>query len=274
MSAEIWIVLLLLTAAAAAAAGFAWARRGAPKRSEVDALEAELASAREEAAAVQANVTTHFEQSAMLFGKLAQDYRAFLEHFSQSAQQLGLSEITARELLERADQPLLGQVDEVIDGDLDATPQAEAASAEPAGEIEPVATESVVPAPDEQPPKRTTHAPATAASASSAQPEPAVGAAGPDSPSSQPEPAVGAADSQSPSSQPEPAVGEAGPDSPSSQHEPAVGAAGPDSSSSQPEPPLIQDVVAPGKPAVVEVELDGAAKPMAEQAAAGSKRAS
>lgn len=114
MSADIWIVLILLTAAASGAAGFFISRRGAPSQSDIDALEAKLEQARSEAEAVQSDVTTHFEQSAALFGRLAGNYREFLEHFSESAQKLGLSEVMARELLQRADQPLLGHSVEVV----------------------------------------------------------------------------------------------------------------------------------------------------------------
>jgi len=113
--AEIWILLLVLASAIAAWAGFFYARRGVPTQAQLDALRNELAAAQQKAEKVQADVTGHFEQSAVLFGRLAHDYRAFLEHFSTSAQELGISESMARELLQRADQPLLGQDADVVD---------------------------------------------------------------------------------------------------------------------------------------------------------------
>ncbi len=103
----IWIVLLVAASGLSGWAGYALALRGAPKRSELDALAAELEAAREQAESVQANVNEHFEQSARLFGKLAKDYREFLDHFSGSAQALGLSEARARELIEEGFRPLI-----------------------------------------------------------------------------------------------------------------------------------------------------------------------
>ena len=102
-------------------------------------------------------MTEHFEQSALLFGRLAHDYREFLEHFSESAKDLGIDEMRARELLERADLPLLGDNRNVIDAEADSLESAvtsplddtEQASvpAEPANvtaEVEPPLIEDVV----------------------------------------------------------------------------------------------------------------------------------
>ena len=148
MAAEIWILLIILASAVAAGAGFFFARRGAPSRSEIDSLQEELEVARKQATTVQDNVTGHFEQSALLFGRLAHDYRDFLEHFSESAKDLGIDEVRARELLERADLPLLGDNRNVIDADVDspdATPAlAEAAQAADLAEGEPPLIEDVV----------------------------------------------------------------------------------------------------------------------------------
>ncbi len=115
MPVELWIAFILVTALVAGAIGYNVARRRAPQQAELDALKSELEAQEKRATEVQANVTDHFEQSALLFGQLARDYRAFLEHFSESAQELGISEVKARELLERADRPLLGHASEVID---------------------------------------------------------------------------------------------------------------------------------------------------------------
>ena len=107
MGFEVWIAIVLLASALSGWIGYAYARKDAPKQAEIDAMAAELEQAREQAESVQDNVSEHFEQSAMLFGKLAADYREFLDHFSASAQNLGLSESRARELIEQGFQPLL-----------------------------------------------------------------------------------------------------------------------------------------------------------------------
>ncbi|MGE0624093.1 MAG: DUF1043 family protein [Pseudomonadales bacterium] len=112
---EIWIVLLLAVAGLSGWAGYFLASRRAPKRAELDALAAELDEARRRAESVQAGVDEHFEQSARLFGKLAGDYREFLEHFAGSAQSLGLSETRTRELVQQSFQPLLThEVDDLV----------------------------------------------------------------------------------------------------------------------------------------------------------------
>ena len=122
MGIEVWIVLLLLASGGSAWIGYTYARRQGPSQSDLDALEAELDEARQQAESVQANVNEHFEQSAILFGRLANDYREFIDHFSSSAQSLGLSEGRARELLEQGFQPMLTHEDviddEVVDENL------------------------------------------------------------------------------------------------------------------------------------------------------------
>lgn len=136
MSPEFWIGLIVATGLA-----FFIGRKSASKRADtlstrLDTLQAELdttreqaetarAEARDKAAAVEDGVTSHFEQSAVLFGKLAQDYRAFFEHFSTSAQQLGVSEGVARQLLAQLDEPLISEA-----LDTEATIEAEAAAPE------------------------------------------------------------------------------------------------------------------------------------------------
>lgn len=117
MGFEIAIPLLLVVAGVSAWLGHSLAKRAAPSQTEMDDLKAELEAARETAESVQANVSDHFEQSAVLFGKLASDYREFLEHFSSSAQALGLSEARARELIERGSQPLLSHDETADQGD-------------------------------------------------------------------------------------------------------------------------------------------------------------
>ena len=166
MGFEIVVPLLLVVAGAAAWIGYSIAKRSGPSQSELDELKSELEAARQTAESVQANVSDHFEQSAVLFGKLASDYREFLEHFSSSAQALGLSEARARELIERGSQPLLSHEDsadggealgEALEGTAVATEEAAASEkaasvsvseptsdAEPAGEAKPASeTEQV-----------------------------------------------------------------------------------------------------------------------------------
>lgn len=125
---EIWIAVLLLGCALSGWAGYLLASRRAPKPEELAALAAELDAARLKADAVQADVAEHFEQSARLFGKLAGDYREFLEHFAGSAQTLGLSESRTRELVRQSFQPLLThEVDDLV---VTTEPESEASSAE------------------------------------------------------------------------------------------------------------------------------------------------
>lgn len=128
MGFEVWIVIVLAAAGLSGFIGYAAAKRGAPKQAELDALATELEEARQQAESVQANVSEHFEQSAMLFGKLAADYREFLNHFESSAQNLGLSEARARELIEQGFQPLLTHEEASVVAEA----EAEAASVEEA----------------------------------------------------------------------------------------------------------------------------------------------
>lgn len=114
MGLEIWIVVLVIASGLSGWAGYLYASRRAPKRAEIETLEAELDEARREAETVRADVNSHFEQSAALFGKLAGDYREFLEHFADSAGKLGLSEARARALIEEGVRPLLTH--EIVDG--------------------------------------------------------------------------------------------------------------------------------------------------------------
>jgi len=140
VAAEIWIGLIVVVGLVSAGAGYWFARRGAPSHSDVESLRGELAAAQKQAESVEESVTTHFEQSALLFGRLAHDYRAFLEHFSESAKDLGISEVLARELLERADAPLLGHSSEILDATV--TTPAETDSAASAASEDAAAAES------------------------------------------------------------------------------------------------------------------------------------
>ena len=79
----------------------------APRQQQVKGMERERDAAREEAEAVRSEVSRHFEESARMFGRLASDYRTFFQHFAQTAQNLGLSEGRARELLQHADPGLI-----------------------------------------------------------------------------------------------------------------------------------------------------------------------
>lgn len=100
-------MLVILGVIAALLLGFHAGRRSAPAQQRLEALERERDEARAEAERVEGEVARHFEQSARMFGRLADDYRTFFEHFARTAQSLGLSEGRARELLQRADPRLV-----------------------------------------------------------------------------------------------------------------------------------------------------------------------
>ena len=106
MTAEIWL-FVVLGAVVALAVGFFVGRRSAPTQQRLEAMARERDEARQEADRVQGEVARHFEHSARMFGRLADDYRSFFEHFAETAQNLGLSEGRARELLQRADPRLV-----------------------------------------------------------------------------------------------------------------------------------------------------------------------
>jgi len=144
LSLEIWIALIVATGIAFLIGRKSAAKRAAALNTRLDTLQAELdttreqaetalAEARDKATAVEEGVTSHFEQSAVLFGKLAQDYRAFFEHFSTSAQQLGVSEGVAQQLLAQLDQPLISETPEA-EPTIEATIEAEAPEATPDAE--------------------------------------------------------------------------------------------------------------------------------------------
>lgn len=106
MEAEYWI-LSILAVVVALVAGFIGGRMSSASQREVEAMARERDEAREEAENVRAEVNRHFEDSARMFGKLASDYRTFFQQFSRTAQNLGLSEGRARELLQQADPSLV-----------------------------------------------------------------------------------------------------------------------------------------------------------------------
>lgn len=106
MQAQFWI-LALVAVAVALALGFLGGRMSAPRQRRVEAMEQERDTARREAEEVRTEVNRHFEDSARMFGKLAEDYRTFFQQFAQTAQNLGLSEGQARALLQQADPSLV-----------------------------------------------------------------------------------------------------------------------------------------------------------------------
>ncbi len=130
MGFEVWIAIVFLASGLSGWIGYAYAKKNAPRQDDLDAMAAELEQARQQSESVQENVSEHFEQSAMLFGKLAADYREFLDHFESSAQNLGLSEARARELIEQGFQPLLThEASEASEASVVAQTTAEAAGA-------------------------------------------------------------------------------------------------------------------------------------------------
>lgn len=114
MEPEIWVSLIIVAAIAAALAGFLAGRMSAAGEKEVRAMAAERDAAKQEADNMRSEMSHHFEESARMFGRLASDYRSFFEHFAKTAQNLGMSEGRARELLEQAD-PRLAERDDAID---------------------------------------------------------------------------------------------------------------------------------------------------------------
>lgn len=108
MTAEYWLVAAF-GLAIALGLGFFLGRRTAPTQHEVVAAQKERDEACSEVDRVRGEVTRHFEESATMFGRLADDYRTFFEQFAQTAQNLGLSEGRARELLQQADPRLVSE---------------------------------------------------------------------------------------------------------------------------------------------------------------------
>lgn len=108
MAVEYWM-LVALAVVAALVAGFFLGRGSAPTQQRLKALEQERDEARAEVQRVEKEVASHFEQSARMFGRLADDYRSFFEHFARTARNLGLSEGRARELLQRADPRMVAE---------------------------------------------------------------------------------------------------------------------------------------------------------------------
>lgn len=147
MGTEYW-VLSIIAIMVALVIGFVGGRLSAPRHRQVEAMEQERDSAREEAEAVRAEVNRHFEESARMFGKLASDYRTFFQQFAQTAQNLGLSEGRARELLEEADPNLVARQAGKPDG------TAAAAEAPPAGSdpaVDPASASTAAGAPEAVP---------------------------------------------------------------------------------------------------------------------------
>ena len=100
-------------------------------------LDAELAASREEIDASRAGIDTHFEGTAALFGRLAQDYRALFDHFAESAERLGVSDAQTRALVDGVREKLLAEpasLAENADAG-DATAPVEDGSGEPGADV-------------------------------------------------------------------------------------------------------------------------------------------
>jgi|GEM_PF-3413590 len=110
MEAEYWF-MLAIAVVLALGLGFAAGRMSAPTQRRVQEMEKERDAARTEAESVRKEVNRHFEESARMFGKLADDYRSFFQQFARTAQNLGLSEGHARQLLQQADPSLVAADD-------------------------------------------------------------------------------------------------------------------------------------------------------------------
>lgn len=105
MFVEVWA--LVVFAVALVGAGYWIGRATSSDRREAGMLRRDLESTREELRTTRERVNGHFEQSARLFGSLAEDYRALYDHFSDTARRLGFSESETESLLEQADRHLL-----------------------------------------------------------------------------------------------------------------------------------------------------------------------
>jgi len=114
MEPEYWVLIIIVAAVIAAVAGFFGGRATAAGEKEVRTMAAERDAAKNEADEMRAEMGRHFEESARMFGRLANDYRSFFEHFAQTAQNLGMSEGRARELLQQAD-PRLAESENAVD---------------------------------------------------------------------------------------------------------------------------------------------------------------
>mgnify|MGYP006420756489 CR=1 FL=1 len=166
METEYW-VLSIIAIVLALVAGFIGGRMSAPRQRRVEAMEQERDTAREEAEAVRAEVNRHFEESARMFGKLASDYRTFFEQFAQTAQNLGLSEGRARELLEEADPNLVARQPSRPASAAPASTGTGEPDAEPVEESAPDSAQADAPAPSAHTPEEPV---ATAGSASDERP--------------------------------------------------------------------------------------------------------
>jgi len=134
MTAEYWLVAAF---GLAIALGIGWfiGRRTAPTQHEVVKAQKERDEALAEVDRVRGEITRHFEESAGMFGRLADDYRTFFEQFAQTAQNLGMSEGRTRELLRQADPRLVADQSTAgsaaTSGDSGSAPESDARGEEP-----------------------------------------------------------------------------------------------------------------------------------------------
>lgn len=173
MEAE-YVLILVVAIGLALVAGFIGGRMSAPGQRRVKALEKERDAARAEAETIRAEVSRHFEESARMFGKLANDYRSFFQQFARTAQNLGLSEGRARQLLQQADPSLVSSDQATATARRPGETRAPVEAEEPQGPGEAGTAES--PGEGEQPARDT-----TASRTGDDQPS------GPESPSGEPE---------------------------------------------------------------------------------------
>lgn len=92
MTVEVWILACAAAIVGAGVAGFFIGRARSSDQQQINRLKTDLENAEERLAAMDQGISEHFEESADLFGQLAQDYRKFYEHFATSAGKLGVSE--------------------------------------------------------------------------------------------------------------------------------------------------------------------------------------
>ena len=100
-------LILAGVAVLAAVAAFVVGRMTSPEKSRAAMMQKELERTQTELDRMRGEVNDHFEQSARLFGRLAQDYRALYDHYSESALKLGFLESEDAKLLELSDPHLV-----------------------------------------------------------------------------------------------------------------------------------------------------------------------
>lgn len=144
MTIEMLIIGLLLVAAAGVG-GFYFGRGATGDRARLALLEAELVEAEKKLQDKQDGIDEHFEESAELFGRLAQDYRALFQHFANDAAKLGLGDARSQLILDAVRERLLtdDRPLETSPGDFSAVRDAEGSGSPEADVAQPAVTAEI-----------------------------------------------------------------------------------------------------------------------------------